>query len=193
MENIPYVSLVVTSIVSSSYATDVLGKMHYESGAQGVFDITHSIIPDYYQHEVATNYIPLTLIATVPFLPNSYQLAEEFSSRFLLICLLRAITIVSTILPKHPKCTNQFGLKTIFHGQAYDKIFSGHTSFVLLATLLLSREKLLSSWLFYTLNATEISIILATRSHYTVDVILACIITYLLHEGNYTIFSLQRT
>ena len=97
---------------------------------------------------------------------------------------IRAFTTIATILPKHKICNEKINIRSLLLGGCYDKIFSGHTSFTLLLTLLYYREHIINLPLLIGINATNIPAILATRSHYTVDVLLAIFVTT-------TIYSIQ--
>lgn len=177
-------------IVFSNYLTDQIGEAHYATGKAGskLFDLIHELTPDFQDYEVLTNLIPGILLISFLWIPGRVPLLEEFIAKFLLIMLIRAMTLFTTVLPKHEKCTKKFSWSNCLTGQCYDKIFSGHTAFVFLITLLFLREKIISFWLFLILNLVEIGIILLTRSHYTIDVILALVITYLVHDGDYRAF-----
>jgi len=113
---------------------------------------------------------------------------KEFFGKFLIILLVRALTIVSTILPKHEKCDDNLNWYDYIRGQCYDKVFSGHISFVLLLCLIMLREKILSVPTFFAILTTQFASIILTRSHYTVDVILGIVITYLVYDGDYHYF-----
>jgi hypothetical protein len=128
-------------------------------------------------------------LGSLVFLSNGKALLLEFAGKYLLLHLIRSLTIISTILPKHEQCSRD---KSIFRkvlGDCYDKVFSGHTALVFLLTLMLAREGYLNMVQLVALNAIESSIILLTRSHYTIDVILAYFITYLVYDGDYHIFT----
>jgi hypothetical protein len=73
-------------------------------------------------------------------------------------------------------------------GGCYDKIFSGHTSFVTLATLNLLDARVISAPAFWFTNLLNAALILLTRAHYTVDVILGFVISYLVFDGEYRLF-----
>ena len=98
--------------------------------------------------------------------------------------LIRSVSILSTILPSHQKCDKEIYLSSVFYGGCYDKIFSGHTSFILLLTLLYFREHIINMPTLIALNATNILLILATRSHYTVDILLAIFVTSTIYKIN---------
>ena len=97
--------------------------------------------------------------------------------------------LLSTVLPKHEKCTRRFSWSNCFKGQCYDKSFSGHTALVFLACLIFLREGIIPFWALCLIMTTQISLILLTRSHYTIDVVIALLFTYLVYGGDYHIFN----
>ena len=190
-ENILWVGIILTIIFLSNIYTHELGKWFYEQKkSEGkVFDILHEITPDLHDYKAFNDVILVGTIVSFLFVPNSLALIKEFAGKFLLIMLVRALTIVSTILPKHQKCESNLTWIHYIKGQCYDKVFSGHTAFVLLATLIYLREGILSFPVFLAINFANWSSILLTRSHYTVDIILAIVITLLVYDGDYHIFT----
>ena len=191
LENVLWVGCIVAIIFLSNIYTHELGKWFYEhNDSHGkVFDILHEITPDLHGHIPYNDIILMATIVSFLFVPNNLAILKEFAGKFLLIMLVRALTIVSTILPKHDKCASDLKWYHYLKGQCYDKVFSGHTAFVLLATLIYLREGILSFPVFLAINlANWISIILV-RSHYTIDIILAVVITLLVYDGDYHIFT----
>jgi len=190
-ENVLWVGLILTIIFLSNLYTHELGKWFYEHNDSNgkVFDILHQITPDLHDHKP---YNDISLVATIVsflFVPNSLAIIKEFAGKFLLIMFVRALTIISTILPKHEKCPSELKWYHYIKGQCYDKVFSGHTAFVLLATLIYLREGILSFPVFMAINVANWASIILTRSHYTIDIILAIVITVLVYDGDYHIFT----
>ena len=70
-----------------------------------------------------------------------------------------------------------------------DKVFSGHMALTLLGSLIYYRENFISFSTFAFLNSLEAIMIILTRAHYTIDVFLAILITYLVYDGDYHIFT----
>lgn len=101
------------------------------------------------------------------------------------------MTTLSTIFPKEERCDDDIDWTTPFNGGCYDKVFSAHTAIVTLFTLIFWRENLLSTEAFWGLNIAQMAIIVFTRAHYTVDVILGFLITYLVYDGKYSIPGLK--
>jgi hypothetical protein len=191
MWTVLYILGILTIIGLANYYTNEIGEAYYEGEKKidKIFDIVHEYTPDLHQFELAVNILPLLLLGSLVFLSNGKALLLEFAGKYLLLHLIRSLTIISTILPKHEQCSRD---KSIFRkvlGDCYDKVFSGHTALVFLLTLMLAREGYLNMVQLVALNAIESSIILLTRSHYTIDVILAYFITYLVYDGDYHIFT----
>lgn len=191
-ENILWFLALVAFIFFSNYATHQLGKWHYEHNEPNgkVFDLLHHLTPDLSEYYKYNDITLICVMISFLFVPNSLSILKEFLGKFVLIMFVRALTIMSTILPKHETCPSQnLTWYQMIKGQCYDKVFSGHTAFVLLATLIYLRESIISFPIFLGINAVNITSIILTRSHYTIDVILAIVITYLVYDGDYSVFS----
>ena len=124
-------------------------------------------------------FIPLTLSNN--FINDSILFLKFFS----IILVLRLITNFSTIIPPI-KCRYNKSRANInkpinyLIGHNYDKIFSGHTSVILILIMIYSSRKIISKnkcFILFIFNIIYSFLILITRQHYTVDVILAYIIT----------------
>lgn len=190
-ENVIWVGAIVTIIFLSNIYTHELGKWFYEQKkTEGkIFDILHEITPDLHDYKAFNDIIVGCIIVSFFFIPNSLSIVKEFAGKFLLIMFVRSLTIISTILPKHDKCESNLRWYHYIKGQCYDKVFSGHTAFVLLATLIYLRQGILSLPAFLAINVATWTSITLTRSHYTVDIILAIFITLLVYDGDYHIFT----
>lgn len=190
-ENVLWVLLLLVFIFASNYITHLLGKWHYEHNEPDgkIFDILHHITPDLQVYAKYNDTILVLTILSFLFVPKSVSILKEFLAKFILIMFVRALTTMSTILPKQSECRSEMGWINMFKGQCYDKVFSGHTAFVLLATLIYLRENIISVPVFFLVNLLNITSIILTRSHYTIDVILAIVITYLVYDGDYTVFT----
>lgn len=187
-ENSIWIGVVFLILLLSNYFTHELGKTFYtgEQANSKIFDVLWAITPDMHEYHKYNDIFVVGLLISFLFVPTS--IFKEFIGKFLLILLVRALTIVSTILPKHEKCDDNLTWLQMMKGQCYDKVFSGHTSFVLLATLIFLREGIISLPIFFALNLGQITSIILTRSHYTVDIILAIVITWLVYDGDYHVF-----
>jgi hypothetical protein len=187
LENIATIGLLLLIIGLSSYVTDELGIWFYEmqENENRIFDLFHEFTPDFHEYGGIVNLIPLLFLGA--FLFTKGNLIWEFAEKFLLLIFLRSLTILFTILPKHENCSKRFEWSTCLVGQCYDKIFSGHTALTVLAALLLHRGGYIPTWLGILFVLFETVFILITRSHYSVDVFFAMVITYLVYKSPATI------
>lgn len=176
------------------------GHINGNGNTNSIWDIIHSSFGDYSHFNYSKNWYLLVFIMPImlKFSNVSHNFIYEFIVKFMIIILLRSFTIVSTILPKNSKLKVDIKkednfFKLMYHrtigGGGYDKTFSGHLSFGLLLTLLLFKYKFLESnnlnTMLYTLfNIIHFMIIGITRSHYTVDMIIAIYVTLWVYNFN---------
>jgi hypothetical protein len=164
-----------------------IGEYQAKTSPDKVWDIVWEHTPNFHQYEMLTNVIPGLLLGSLFFVKRGDSILLEFFVKFIIILLVRALTTVSTIFPKHENCDSSNLTWWNVLGGCYDKVFSGHTAFVVLFTLIFLREGLLNSATFWGINLLQMATIVLTRSHFTVDVILGFVITYLVYDGNYSI------
>ena len=149
-----------------------------------MYDITHKILPDLHKYHVVINIIPIILIIYLFINDNGSKIFRDILFALPVVYIIRALTIMSTILPKHETCVAETNLISNFinGGGCYDKVFSGHTSFVVIFTLSMYYNKLINSVSFFIINIINSLLLLMTRAHYTVDIILGFIISYLVYR-----------
>lgn len=166
-----------------------------------IWDIIHSNFADYSVFNYSKD-----IYLIVFFLPVIFNLQNisivylyEFFWKFMILIFLRSFSIISTILPRNSKLKVKINKKTdfwtvLYHrtigGGCYDKLFSGHASFGLLATLLLFKYSFLESnifniSLFVLINLIHFMMIGVTRAHYTVDIVVAIYVTLWIYESQY--------
>jgi hypothetical protein len=176
---------ILALIGTASYAVHHAGRRHYEEkGRTDVLDIGFQFIPRLPISPWVIDCVTLSTLA--PLLLATSQQRFAVATRALPIILgiviVRALTTLTTILPPDKRCVKDaprlFPLSGAFLGSCYDKIFSGHLAIVLVIVLLNVRYGLLSM----SLGALQVGLVafllIATRAHYTVDLVLACMITY---------------
>lgn len=189
--NVLWVGGVIVFILIAQWYAETCGQMHYEiNGIEQIYDVAHKYLPDLHEHEYIMNLIPLALIIYTLTLSAGWSVLKTTFIMLLGVLAIRALTIVATILPKHEKCEvkgNSF-FNFVSGGGCYDKIFSGHTAFVTLLGLNLLSAGAINTPLFWGISAVNAIVILLTRAHYTVDVILGFIISYLVFDGEYILF-----
>lgn len=136
-----------------------------------LYDVIHLITPNMYKLTPILDIITLFLVGFIYFhkkVNSSLYIEKAFK-----IYLFRLFCIYATILPSpHKKC------KSNIIQACHDFIFSGHTAITLLNSLYLydiypNLKIIILLFLFIF-----IILIIATRMHYTIDVILALYISY---------------
>ncbi len=125
---------------------------------------------------------PLILIFLIPYLVNKkYIYLYNVIKIFSLIFSLRTITSTITQIPSSdPDCNfKELGIFKYITGHCYDKIFSGHTSLTLILVLVAFDKNLINyrQYLIYqTMQVFYGLLLIFTKSHYSVDVLLSYII-----------------
>ena len=130
-------------------------------------------------HKLVDLMLPLSFLPII--LSKRYDLLKFLYKMISIVFFLRTITKVSTIIPSQNNgCTNDVNnIMCYITGYCNDKIFSGHTSIMLLVVLTIINEKLINpdyNPLLILVCFIYSGLILSTRNHYSVDIILAYII-----------------
>ena len=143
-----------------------------------VYDICFKYLPNLEKYENLSDIITILIVLPIFLYP---QLLIEYIGYWISIFVIRSITIRLTVLPKSNNCeTNNY----INLGTCYEQIFSGHFSSGLLATMLYYKYNLISLPMLYILNIINGSIIILTRHHYTIDVIVAIFVTLFVYQND---------
>lgn len=151
-----------------------------------IYDIAHKFLPDYSNtllKPLGDFYVIFLTLIPFLFVGNSIAFTE-FLSFYLVVILIRCITINLTILPKNKNCENTCSKSEIING-CFDKIFSGHFATLFLATLVFYKYNIIKNIpILSIINIVNALIILTTRSHYTIDIIVSIVITLLVFTNN---------
>lgn len=147
-----------------------------------VYDIAHRYLPNFHKHVWISHCYVLS--ALVPLLFHEFAF-QEFIEYAIVLFFIRDITTFVTILPKYkhdegPNQSNTFrsALASSTFSGVYGKIFSGHFTIVLLATLIYYKYKIVNDVnILFILNIINALLILITRHHYTIDLIVAMFVT----------------
>jgi hypothetical protein len=176
----------VTIIIATNTAVNWLGHNHYSKDNK-ILDIFQDALPDLHEYEGLMDSVILAFVFSLFFIKESNKFFWNFAIRILLILLIRAITTVSTILPKHETCTiDPKSIQEYLRGGCYDKIFSGHMAIVVLFSLMYYSAGIFNGVAFWLTTVSYGIFTIASRAHYTADVVLAFLITYLVYDGDYT-------
>ena len=119
----------------------------------------------------------ILLLFLIPFVivKNKISFLNELWTVFMIVVLIKAVCIFFTIMPSsHPRCFEKKYVNHCFHNS-----ISGHAGFFLLLALLYIRHGVFNEYILIFAGLYGLLIVM-TRAHYTVDVITALIVTYLL-------------
>lgn len=159
------------------YLCHTNGKIFYEDRkkkcktTQKVFDISHKYLPDHSKDNFW--HIAMNAFIFAPLLLN-LSILDDYLSYSAPILFFKQIVSNVTILPKNKNCDDSnFSLLYFLNGHCYDKIFSGHfASSVLISMILYNRGIVTNPYVLGLYNLISAYLILATRSHYTVDILI---------------------
>lgn len=187
MESYKIIFLFIITFLLSSELCETTARHFYENRVINkktnpkVYDISHRFLPDYSDNK---NIILLkdvfTLVSSLsPFLIiRNGSAFKDYLSYYIVIILIRCVFINSTILPKTKHCHVKSYID--MSNSCYDKIFSGHFTTLFLATLIFYKYSIITNvYVLIIMNVVNALLILMTRSHYTVDIMVALITTLL--------------
>ena len=156
-------------------------KNRNEYNKQTLHDVIADNTPNLNKYSEYVNVV--MILFWIP-LVLSFSLAP-FISVFKYVSILffiRSILVSSTVLPscKLETCSDYNGIYKYIFGHCNDKIFSGHASLSIVLVYIMKRFALIndSFYIFFVLLTILVSLaIVMVRWHYTVDVLLAYLIT----------------
>ena len=144
---------------------------------QPLFDFGHSILPDTSKYRIINDIIPNVLMGFAFLFHTNAQL-NKLAISLIIALSIRMVTVYSTILP----ATDKSCKLNKFTGGCHDKVFSGHMTFALMTSIFLAKHNpqyipyLIPLMLFLATS------IISSRDHYTVDVLIAVVITTLISK-----------
>ena len=146
-------------------------RINTEKTNPKVYDIFFENAPFIHNNELElfSNYIyPFLVLFYVSIKTLAFK---EIFWNCLIVLLLRALSIRSTILPSSDKkCEIN---KNSLIGSCYDKLFSGHFAIVLVTTLVGLKYNVFPIYSAVLINFINAFIILLCRFHYTNDILMA--------------------
>lgn len=149
-----------------------------------LYDIFHNLIPHFPKchliGEIVTATIVSMLLIQQYIQPNIHFMYNAFFLLSILI-IIRGVFYCVTILPDaSQQC--QF---SYFFGSCHDLMFSGHASIIFGLLLLCVRYQLFAKpilSLLFIMFGILIFCMLSTNKHYTIDILVAIIITYAIYK-----------
>ena len=190
--NIIALSLIVFLLINpiSKY---LVGKSGKQINNYKLPDIFHSdkfnLKPISFFNEIIIVSLIIQFIYYISIEKIPYNDVILFIKYFTILLLIKIILMNVTILPDPSKrCKNGTNIFTIlFMGGCNDLIFSLHMTIVLLILHFLKKNKLITEKYAMIYSLLQAFFIIFTHNHYTIDVILAFIITSFVINGNYHI------
>lgn len=147
-----------------------------------VIDIVHNNIPS-----IKLTYLSDTLVLAQTAITASAVDSQTLAEIFLImgvIQIFRCLCSASTVLPPLKNYTDKYRLGGL-NGTGTEYIFSGHASYSALGAIYLYKKGIVGLFPLLIYNAISQFTIIATRNHYTVDIVLAWIIVPLVWGNMY--------
>lgn len=148
-----------------------------------IIDIIHYNLPKIKLPYLSDSLILLQTIFTI--LVIDMETFDEMLLVMSIVQVLKGFCSVSTVLPPLKNYHDKYRLGGI-NGTGTEYIFSGHASYSALTTIYLYKYRI-SPYTLFLYNLISQFLIILTHNHYTVDVLLAWIITPLVY-GNVQLY-----
>jgi hypothetical protein len=145
-----------------------------------VYDISHKYLPDLHEKQIWNDIYTFAVLAP---LLTDMRLLEMYVYLWIPIFMIRSVFTQVTILPKHSKCKGGENVSDFLIGGCYDKVFSGHFTSVFLAMLVYTHFGWISATTGAAASVMSALLILLVRSHYTIDILVAIVVTLLVYQN----------
>jgi hypothetical protein len=173
---------VVITVWTGNYVATRVGRDQFEAAGacrQPVMDVGHALVPQINLPLALTIGITLFWVPFVAMSSARTAIVQRIGLRVMLLFALRAITNVVTILPKQEACEAKFKWYMLFNGACYDKVFSGHSALAVLVSLALVTYGVWPAWAGWTYTSGMVLMLLVSRGHYTVDIVLGLALAFM--------------
>jgi hypothetical protein len=147
-----------------------------------VYDILHENTIHEEKFEFASDI--LIIILAILLIYINFDLFYLAIGYITTIFIIRMVTVLITILPKHHLCDINNNSRS-FRGGCYDKIFSGHFAIILIFTLILYKNNYINMLLLILINLVSSSFIILSRCHYTIDLVVSFFVTMFIYQNNF--------
>lgn len=145
-----------------------------------VYDIIHHNLPSLRSLTLLSDILPYILITIIFFI--DLKIFYNILGFLITIFVARMIIIHLTILPKDKKCNIQNS--SVYNGGCYDKVYSGHFATIFICLLTLYMNKYINLFTLLFLSIIFALLIITSRSHYTIDVVVAFLIVIIVYQNN---------
>jgi hypothetical protein len=142
---------------------------------QPLYDIIHHHTDNLseYKHIIDI----LAFIFLLPLMLCDGNCKSDFIYVSAIVVILRSITILVNDLPKSDNnCYQNMTIYNYVFGHCYDKVFSGHVALTLIGLLLIHKYNIFNEYVILLLCVLHLFysfLIILTRGHYTMDVLLS--------------------
>ena len=181
-----------------------LSSMHFVNNIKhsNMFDVLHHAIPDLrHIEEIENHYDKYSAIPILSFLilciyHQNYKSLNSYVIIFSVMHIIRCVFYSMTILPD-PSGYCRFGkinsvgqfLDYIVRGTCNDLIFSGHTATILLSWKFLEDDFNIPMYIGLSHITIMIGTMMSLRKHYSIDVVIAFLVTSMLYNNKNQIVS----
>jgi len=149
-----------------------------------LYDIIQESFPNLQSYRLipeVLHFIPILTLLFATLYYKHIQCLKKFLFTHGLLMFIRAISFSVTLLPDSSRMCHMSN----HLGGCFDLLFSGHSTIMLLCSLLLTEYfPITTKWklcLFANTGITSFLIILC-RNHYTIDILYSILITYFIHK-----------
>lgn len=171
-----YTSMYIDKTADAYYSQRILANKTNPK----VYDIMHKHLPDLHDKPEWNDIY--TFAVLLPLLTDTVLL-KTYIYIWIPIFMIRSVFTQVTILPKDKRCKTKNTVTDFLIGGCYDKVFSGHFSSVFLAMLLYVKFGWISATTAAIGSTLSALLILLVRSHYTIDILVAIVVTLLVYQN----------
>jgi sphingomyelin synthase-related protein 1 len=184
--------VLATLFYFNSYFLDVKSEKKFASKKTNIYDILHECLPHMPQFEFYSDILVgftfcLMMIYSLIY-SSDYSILYKFSGLWITIMIIRMFTINLTVLPKNKYC--KINETNLLRGGCYDKIFSGHYASSFLMTILLKEYSVINNLVFFLINFFNGIVIILSRNHYTVDIVVSIIVVLFIYTNYLNFFDI---
>ena len=169
---VPMSLLFIVNGFVTGQAEKFIAKHNADTHKSPLWDIGHYLLPDLGKYRWCNDVVVLIVL-----LLNLYfcKPTKLYFQAVGLIVFLRMISIYATILPKsNSECTFT-GNEGV--GGCHDKVFSGHIALTMLTSIFIAKSYPNLKIHLLILNILNAFSVIASRDHYTIDVLIAAFLS----------------
>ena len=170
--------------------TEIIGRLY-----SPIVDFGFKVIP-YVPEIPGTDILPyLYVIITGLVAFKKGHFYSQYLHGITILILMRSVSVVSTIFPKaNSDCIAEHFLRIFLHGGCYDTVFSGHLAYMVYATFCFDhwiQPQFYKRVGLYLGTLIQGGLMIAIRAPYTVDILVAVYIAWLLYRAQYLPLNFQ--